>query len=221
MIDLAFKLDALRRQFVEPREQHGEWKAHNHRNHDQTHRPVRNIEKRKYLGSDLHQQPRRRRIERRGAVYIAAFEFGEEAHGFCSRGGYFIVAGGGHASPESASLALKFGVASMSKGAPHWHSVTSTASNRPPAGRASSAAAWRFAAALSPDRAASTASAMAHIFNLEWLRSTLAKRAWTLAGSSPAALPTISWPCNSFRRSPPWTRVFFLPHRSVRASPLR
>src|SRR5450755_2633213 len=82
MIDLAFKLDALRRQFVEPREQHGEWKAHNHRNHDQTHRPVRNIEKRKYLGSDLHQQPRRRCIERRSAVYIAAFEFGEEAHGF-------------------------------------------------------------------------------------------------------------------------------------------
>ena len=72
VFNVALALNALRRPFVKPRERQRERKTDDHGNDDQPHCPSRHIEDRKNLRRDLHQQPARRRIERRGAVDVAA-----------------------------------------------------------------------------------------------------------------------------------------------------
>src|SRR5487761_2110343 len=148
------------------------------------------------LHADEHAEHDDRQVDDDGSpmLVLDVLDDAAQFHGwvFPASDGYAMVGGGGQCNPDSANRALKWGVASRSNGAPHWHSVTSIASSKPPAGRASNTAACRFASARSPESDASTASAMAQIFNLEWLRSTSRKRACRLAGFSPEARPTIS-----------------------------
>ena len=83
--NLALELEALRRPFVEPGEEHREGKADDGSDHDPAHHPFRDVKQRKDLGCDLHEQPRARCVERRRADDIATLQFRQEG-GFVAHG---------------------------------------------------------------------------------------------------------------------------------------
>lgn len=64
--------DAFGCQFVHPREHHRDHEADRKQDHHQAHGPVGDVEERKDLGRDLHQQPRRDRIRDRRATRVGA-----------------------------------------------------------------------------------------------------------------------------------------------------
>src|ERR1700730_1808394 len=77
-LDLRFAFDSFRRDLERPRKNQRDWKACDQNQHDQTHRPIWNVEKGKNLRRDLNQQPRRDRIRDRDFVNVAPFQLGEE-----------------------------------------------------------------------------------------------------------------------------------------------
>ncbi len=66
---------------VEPLVQHRERKADHCGDHYPAHDPFRNVEKRKHLRLDLHDQPCRAGVEDCGTMPVAALQFGKNVYG--------------------------------------------------------------------------------------------------------------------------------------------
>src|SRR6185437_2132679 len=83
--DLAFALQPLWCEFVEPREREPEREADRRRDQKPSRRPVRQSDRRTELRQSLPKRPHRARVQHARAPYVAALEFGKErgprAHG--------------------------------------------------------------------------------------------------------------------------------------------
>jgi hypothetical protein len=77
-IDIFRALDSFRRKFKCPGKNHGHRKSDNEQQHHKAHCPIRNLEERKNLTRDLHQQPRHHAISDRNFVNVASLQFSEE-----------------------------------------------------------------------------------------------------------------------------------------------
>ncbi len=70
-IDIFRAFQSFRRQFERPGENDRDGKSKDDCEHNKAHCPIRNFEKRKYLRSDLNQQPRDDRVRDRNLVNVA------------------------------------------------------------------------------------------------------------------------------------------------------
>src|SRR5438128_3380052 len=77
-IDIFGALDSLRRQFKCPGKNHRHGKSDNEQQHYKTHSPIRNLEERKNLTRDLHQQPRNDCVGDRNFVNVAPLQLDKE-----------------------------------------------------------------------------------------------------------------------------------------------
>src|SRR6266581_4030878 len=77
-IDIFCALDPLRRELECPRENHRHRKSDDEQQHHKTHGPIRNLEERKNLTRDLHQQPCDDCVGDRNFVNVASLQLSEE-----------------------------------------------------------------------------------------------------------------------------------------------